>query len=124
MFQKQYPTDSYIYVEIARRIDFIYRKYVGQSPQAYLRAYKKQHPECRLPEKLIYFLVTRRWNMVKAYPRFQTFNEICKLVGFELWDLFMFIDPDEVPKHKKILPPKWKIKTRGPAFDKDQKFGI
>lgn len=123
MFQKQYPDDSYFFVEIARRIDFIYRKYVRQSPQAYIMEYKRRNPECRLPEKLIYFLVTRRWSMVKAYPRIQTLNEICKLVGFSLWDILSFTDPDVIAQQRGVKKCTWKVsRVKNQVFSPDQKF--
>jgi hypothetical protein len=123
MFQRQYPDDSYFYVEIARRIDFIYRKYVRQSPQSYISEYKKRNPECRLPQKLIYFLVTRRWSMVKAYPRLQTLNEICKLVGFELWDILSLNDPDRVAEIRGVKKSNFKlIRSKTQTISMDKKF--
>lgn len=125
MFQRQYPTDSYIYVELARRIDYVFRTQIKQTPCTFILKYKKEHPECRLPEKLIYFLVTRRWTMVKAYPRFQTLNEICKLIGLEIWDFFLFADPDEMLKQKKVKHPTWKVqKHKKLTYNPDHKFGI
>lgn len=123
MFQKQYPVDSYIYVELARRIDFIYRKYVRQSPQSFISEHKKRNPECRLPEKLIYFLVTRRWSMVRAYPRFQTLNEICKLVGFEIWDIMNFNDPDKVAEIRGVKKTPYKhVRGQSQTISMDKKF--
>jgi hypothetical protein len=63
--------------------------------------------------------------MVKAYPRFQTLNEICKLIGLEIWDFFLFSDPDEILKHKTVKHPTWKVqKNKKFNYDPDHKFGV
>lgn len=115
-----FPTEAYIYKELAYRIDYLFKKHYGVTAIYAIKRFKKENKTADIPamEEVIRDIIRDKFRYYHNFPRLQKLDDICRIGGFSLLDVMFLVDPDTI----KLDPIKKDIAWA--SFDKKKIHSI